>query len=402
MDNLTVRLRQLECHFKWKLNDLVGNMTVININEKLTVWMKTAKSDIQELSLLLLGYIYMTGLNDGVYEVNLAKAEAYLSEVKTIVSQNIIERMPFYLFIALEAHRYHVLGQLQNCESRVKEAEALWEEIKDDPEQMACLLGARGFSLVQYGLQNYEEAVRSFDKALKLNPKEPLWHHLKGLCLARLRRYNKSEYPTKEEMESLKKAISLSKEDNVDYISTYALSLSSVWSSNKKDKLLKDEILRYLDKMKVCRKNNAYILLNCAKIYRYLHNNVEQKNCLLAANRITEEKNGHVLHQLGLYFWKSEKDFEKAKEYMKKSGIFYALVDYLVLKKTNHEINSEEYLSELSKLEKQGTFTKVEQALMLMWKEKELEKQGKEKELSRVREANNRLQKMKVQDVAQE
>ncbi|XP_076306799.1 protein IFIT1 homolog B-like [Tachypleus tridentatus] len=293
-----------------------SNKTVQKINDNLTDWMKTAKPDIQELSFLLLGYIYMTGLEDGLYEVNLLKAEAYLSEAKEI-SQSITEKTPFYLFNALEAHRYHMLGQIENCESRLELAEALWEEIKNDPKQMAWLHGARGFALFECAFQNYEEALHSFDEGLKLNPEEPLWHYMKGLILARLRRNKKNKIPTQDELESLYKAISLSNEDNADYIITYTLSLSSIWFNNKRDNSLKKKILGYLEKLQKCE-NTAYILLNCSKVYRYLGNKGEMKKCLLQADNITEGKNGHILHQLGLYFWRMERDFEKAKEYLKK------------------------------------------------------------------------------------
>ena len=75
-------------------------------------------------------------------------------------------------------------------------------------ENQAALYGLRAIFFSEYGINGTKLALKFSSKAIEINPKESLWHFLKGKLLGRIRRVESPfDVPQNEEIELLNKAL---------------------------------------------------------------------------------------------------------------------------------------------------------------------------------------------------
>ncbi|XP_022258064.1 uncharacterized protein LOC111089581 [Limulus polyphemus] len=368
--------------FKWRPEMEMGKR--VKEIEKILLRWGEEDPDVKLLSVLFLGYITMKGTPRESDAISYGKAKEYIDKA-VLLSEN--NKSCLFLAHSLLAHWHDCLGEQDEFEVHFTKTQYLLEIIRNEPREKAWLFTAKGFALLQAGPTKFDTVVKLFDKATERNPEEPLFYYLNALTLGRKRRYlHERSVPTDDEISCLETACNKTNNKNLDYLSTYCFCLAENWSAEFCKTKNNDTFSeKQKEKIKAFLKDageesNAYVLLQCAKSYRLLKDYQKQRQFLEKANEISNGTYSAVLHRLGLYFWRNkiDRNMENAKEYLKKSfsvntgGNIFAEVDYLKLLKEEEEIDSKQYLTELSNMLERSTLTDINKAYLYMCKGEEM------------------------------
>ncbi|XP_069835192.1 interferon-induced protein with tetratricopeptide repeats 5-like [Dendropsophus ebraccatus] len=282
-ETLELRLKQLKCHFTWKLllKDTEPDELEDRLNDQLTFLVTKNKYMVYNL------LAYMMHLK-GDYP----KAIANLEKAEEMIKENNPDGTDHRYLVTYGNYAwvFYYFNQYEESQKYIDKVEQIHEELKDTPGR-AEIYGEKAWALLAFTAQHYEESKQCFEKALKLEPEDPEWNSGYATVVYRLEGLNGRKFPASEcrSLELLKRAI----EKNPNDLVVKALLA------------LKLQVLRkpYIEEDIVQAPSNPYLLRYVAKFYKRAGMVDKALELLKTAIDLTPSS-GALHHQTGLCYWK--------------------------------------------------------------------------------------------------
>ncbi|XP_075207780.1 interferon-induced protein with tetratricopeptide repeats 5-like [Anomaloglossus baeobatrachus] len=164
---LKLRLLQLKCHFTWKL--LLKDTDPDELEERLYDQHKFLVSKYKYMVNNFLAYVMHLKGDYTKAILKLEKAEERIKENNPDgTDQNYLVTYGNYAWV------YYYMKQYEDSQKYIDKVEQIYKELKG-PQDVAQIYGEKGWSLLKFCGQYYEEAKQCFQKALELEPEDPEW-----------------------------------------------------------------------------------------------------------------------------------------------------------------------------------------------------------------------------------
>ncbi|XP_077115047.1 interferon-induced protein with tetratricopeptide repeats 5-like [Ranitomeya variabilis] len=285
-DTLKPRLLQLNCHFTWNifLHDKDPDELEISLYDQLMFLVTKNKYMVYNL----LAYVMHLRRDYKKAIANLEKAEEMIKE-NNGADQNYLVTYGNYAWV------YYYMKQYEDSQKYVDKVEQIYKELQDR-QDIAEIYGEKGWSLVTFCGQYYDEAEQCFQKALELDPEDPEWITGYATVVYRLedfpgRRCAASEFKS---LELLKNAVEKNPIDPV---------VKALLALKLQDLNRTGEGKRYIAEALDQAPNYPYLLRYVAKFYRRAEMVDEALRVLKTAVGLTPTS-GFLHHQIGLCYRK--------------------------------------------------------------------------------------------------
>ncbi|KAG8435217.1 hypothetical protein GDO86_013240 [Hymenochirus boettgeri] len=212
-ESLLTSLGKLECHFTWKL--VKEKTDIDDIEERLhdqIVFLPSAQS--HRLYNLLAYTSYLKGERTEAIrrlqraEEHIQQSESFGTDIKKTVT------------LSNYAWLYYYSNELTNCQSYLKEVEAIYKKSKSCSVHNSLLTevyGEQAWTLLTFHGRSPEKAKACFEKVLAIDPDNPDLNSGYAIVMYRLESEERYEYGTGQykSLECLKRAVKLNQSDSV-------------------------------------------------------------------------------------------------------------------------------------------------------------------------------------------
>ncbi|XP_069835189.1 interferon-induced protein with tetratricopeptide repeats 5-like [Dendropsophus ebraccatus] len=295
---LKLHLLQLKCHFTWKLflKDTEPDELEDRLNNQLTFLVTKNKYMVYNL----LAYVmHLKG--------DYPKAIANLEKAEEMIKENNPDGTDHRYLVTYGNYAwvFYYLNQYEESQNYIDKVEQIHKELKDTPDQ-AEIYGEKGWTLLKFCGQYYEEAKQCFEKALELEPEDPEWNSGYATVVYRLEGFNGRQCPASEcrSIELLERAVEKNPNDAV-VKALLALKLQDL-NRSKEGKPYIQEALEQAP-------SSPYLLRYVAKFYRRAGMVEEGLKVLKTAIDLIPTS-GFLHHQIAICYRR------KYFNYKKKSG----------------------------------------------------------------------------------
>ncbi|XP_069609592.1 interferon-induced protein with tetratricopeptide repeats 5-like [Ranitomeya imitator] len=306
-ETLKVHLLQLKCHFTWKL--LPQDTELNELEERL----------YDQQKFLVTKYKHMV-YNFLAYAMHLKKD--YTKAITTLeIAEEIIKgnnpdgtSEKYLVTYGNYAWVYYYMKQYENSQKYVDKVEQIYKELEGS-QDIVEIYGEKGWSLLKFCGQYYEEAKQCFQKALELDPEDPEWNSGYATVVYRLEGFNGRRCAASEckSLELLKNAVEKNPNDPV---------VKALLALKLQDLKRTDEGKRYIEEALEQAPNYPYLLRYVANFYRRAVMIDEALRVLKTAVDLTPTS-GFLHHQIGLcyrkkYFLRKNQVLGNGKNYNKR------------------------------------------------------------------------------------
>ncbi|MBN3294937.1 IFIT5 protein, partial [Amia calva] len=171
MENLEIKLKELECHFTWDLRGEDADLDFLEEKLKQTMYASQVKSKETVRALNYLAYVkHLQGFND--------EAVKYLenSEEEAKDNEAAFEKLVIVTYGNFAWVYYH-MGEISKVQMYLEELDKIR---KDFPTASPSVLhrevhGEKGWSLLKFSPKHFEKAKECFGEALKREPNDEEW-----------------------------------------------------------------------------------------------------------------------------------------------------------------------------------------------------------------------------------
>ncbi|XP_073404280.1 interferon-induced protein with tetratricopeptide repeats 5-like [Dendrobates tinctorius] len=250
---LKLHLLQLKCHFTWKL--LLQDTDPDELEDRL----------YDQLTFLVTKNKYMV-YNFLAYVIQLRKDYTKAIDSLKKAEETINENNPdgadqkYLVTYGNYAWVYYYMKQYEDSQKYVDKVEQIYKQLQG-PQDIAEIYGEKGWSLVKFCGQYYEEAKQCFQKALELDPEDPEWITGYATVVYRLEGFNGRKCQASEckSLELLKNAVEKNPNDPV---------VKALLALKLQDLNRTGEGKRYIAEALDQAPNYPYLLRYVAKFYR--------------------------------------------------------------------------------------------------------------------------------------
>ncbi|XP_077115046.1 interferon-induced protein with tetratricopeptide repeats 5-like [Ranitomeya variabilis] len=293
---LKLRLLQLKCHFTWKL--LLQDTDPDELEDRL----------YDQLTFLVTKNKYMV-YNFLAYVIHLRKDYTKAIDSLKKAEETINENNPdgadqkYLVTYGNYAWVYYYMKHYEDSQKYVDKVEQIYKELKG-PQDIAEIYGEKGWSLLKFCGQYYEEAKQCFQKALELDPEDPEWITGYATVVYRLEGFNGRRCAASE-CESLELLINAVEKNPNDPVVKALLALKL------QDLNRTGEGKRYIAEALEQAPNLPYLLRYVAKFYRRGRMIDEALRVLKTAVDLTPTS-GFLHNQIGLCYKRKYLDVKKS------------------------------------------------------------------------------------------
>ncbi|XP_073537504.1 interferon-induced protein with tetratricopeptide repeats 5-like [Phyllobates terribilis] len=296
---LKLGLLQLKCHFTWKL--LLQDTDPDELEDRL----------YDQLTFLVTKNKYMV-YNFLAYVMHLrkdyTKAITTLEKAEEAINKNNPDGadQQYLVTYGNYAWVYYYMKQYEDSQKYIDKVEQIYKELKG-PQDIAAIYGEKGWSLLKFCGQYYEEAKQCFKKALELEPEDPEWITGYATVVYRLEGFNGRKCPASDckSLQLLKNAVEKNPNDPV-VKALLALKLQDL------DRTGEGKI--YIAEALEQAPNLPYLLRYVAKFYRRGKMVDEALRVLKTAVDLIPTS-GFLHHQIGLCYKRKYLDTKKSLGY---------------------------------------------------------------------------------------
>ncbi|KAG8552363.1 hypothetical protein GDO81_004494, partial [Engystomops pustulosus] len=311
---MKLRLLQLKCHFTWKL--LVQDTDPEELEERL----------FNQLTFLVTKNKYMV-YNMLAYVMHLrgdhTKAIDHLKKAEEIIEENNPDGtdQKYLVTYGNYAWVFYYLNQYEDSQKYIDKIEQIYKDLKGTSE-LAEIYGEKGWSMLIFCGQYYENARECFEKALELEPEDPEWITGYATVVYRLEGFNgrHCSAPECKSLDLLKRAVEMNPTDAV---------VKALLALKLQDLKRTDEGIKYIEEAMEQAPKLPYLLRYVAKYLipdsGFLHHQIGlcYKQKFLIYNK-----------RFGYRMWNNrEKDLEEEMNDLIQNAIFH-FEKTLELKKT--------------------------------------------------------------------
>ncbi|XP_073537502.1 interferon-induced protein with tetratricopeptide repeats 5-like [Phyllobates terribilis] len=297
-EELNSRLPQLKCHFTWGL--LEKDTDLDELEKRLNDQLKFLVTKNKYMVYNFLAYVMHL-------RKDYTKAITILEKAEDMIKENNQDGadQKYLVTFGNYAWVYYYMQQYEDALKYIEKAEQIYKELKS-PQDIAETYGEKGWSLLKFCGQYYEDAKQCFQKALELEPEDPEWITGYATAVYRLETFNGRRCPASDckSLELLKNAVEKNPNDPV---------VKALLALKLQDLNRTGEGKRYIAEALEQAPNLPYLLRYVAKFYRRAGMVVEALRIIKSAVDLTPTS-GFLYHQIGLCYKKKYFIFKRSLE----------------------------------------------------------------------------------------